>query len=62
MLVGSARAALAVSALVTLMALGVFGFVKGRFTGARPLLSAVQTMAIGGIAAAAAFALARAIS
>jgi vacuolar iron transporter family protein len=61
-LVGNARTALAVSALVTLLALGIFGFVKGNFTGSRPLLSAAQTMAIGGIAAAAAFALARAIS
>jgi VIT1/CCC1 family predicted Fe2+/Mn2+ transporter len=62
MLLGSARTALIVSAMVTLIALGVFGFVKGRFTGSRPLVSAVQTMGIGGIAAGAAFALARAIA
>jgi vacuolar iron transporter family protein len=60
--VGDARAALAVSAAVTLAALAVFGFVKGRFTGARPLVSATQTVLIGGAAAGAAFALARAIS
>jgi len=36
--------------------------VKGRFTGAPPWRSAVQTAAIGGLAAAAAFAIARAIS
>ena len=50
------------SAGVTLAALGIFGFVKARFTGASPVVSALQTMAIGGTAAAAAFLLARAIS
>lgn len=47
---------------VTLVALAVFGFVKGRFTGAGGLVSALQTAGIGGLAAAAAFGLARAIS
>lgn len=61
-LVGNARTALVISAIVTLIALAIFGFVKGRFSGARPLISAVQTVVIGGLAAAAAFALARAIS
>jgi vacuolar iron transporter family protein len=60
--IGSARNGLVVSAAVTVVALGIFGYVKGRFTGARPLISAVQTVLIGGIAAAAAFALARAIA
>jgi VIT1/CCC1 family predicted Fe2+/Mn2+ transporter len=50
------------SAGVTLLALGLFGYVKARFTGAAPVQSALQTMAIGGAAAGAAFALARAIS
>jgi VIT1/CCC1 family predicted Fe2+/Mn2+ transporter len=58
----SAAAALPWSIGVTLVALAVFGFVKGRFTGAVALKSAVQTASIGGFAAAAAFALARAIS
>jgi VIT1/CCC1 family predicted Fe2+/Mn2+ transporter len=40
---------------VTLLALGVFGYIKGRFTGTRPLRSALQTMLIGGVAAGAAF-------
>jgi vacuolar iron transporter family protein len=40
----------------------VFGFVKGGFTGAPRLKSALQTASIGGLAAAVAFALARAIS
>lgn len=61
-LVSNAHTALLISAIVTLIALGIFGYVKGRFTGARPLVSAGQTVVIGGIAAAAAFALARAIS
>ena len=50
-----------VSVAVTLVALVVFGFVKGRFTGARPWKSAAQTALIGGIAAAAAFGIARAV-
>jgi VIT1/CCC1 family predicted Fe2+/Mn2+ transporter len=58
----SAHAALAVSASVTAVALAVFGYVKGHFTGAKPLRSAVQTLAIGSIAAAAAFGLAKLLS
>ncbi len=54
--------ALWISMLVTGVALAVFGYVKGRFTGAHPLRSALQTTVIGGLAAAAAFAIARAIS
>ncbi len=57
----SARGALLVSVAVTLLALLVFGYVKGRFTGAHPLRSALQTALIGGLAAAAAFGIARAI-
>ncbi len=53
------RAALTASVAVTLVALLLFGGVKGRFTGAHPLKSAFQTMLVGGLAAAAAFALAR---
>ena len=51
-----------VSVGVTLFALFVFGFVKGRFTGARPWKSAAQTTLIGGLAAAAAFGIARLVS
>jgi len=58
----SARSALIVSVIVTLLALLVFGYVKGRFTGSVPLRSAVQTMLIGGVAAAVAFVIARLIS
>lgn len=62
LLIADVPPALLLSVLVTLVALLVFGFVKGRFTGARPWRSALQTMLIGGLAAAAAFAIARAIS
>jgi VIT1/CCC1 family predicted Fe2+/Mn2+ transporter len=60
--VKQAELGLAISALVTLIALGIFGYVKGRFTGTRPLRSALQTVVIGGLAATAAFILARLIS
>jgi VIT1/CCC1 family predicted Fe2+/Mn2+ transporter len=58
----SARAALPWSVLVTLIALGIFGYIKGRFTGSRAGRSALQTIVIGGLAAGAAFLLARLIS
>jgi VIT1/CCC1 family predicted Fe2+/Mn2+ transporter len=54
--------ALLVSVIATLLALLIFGYIKGRFTGARPFRSAVQTALIGGLAAAAAFLIARLIS
>ena len=54
--------ALLVSIAVTLAALFVFGFIKGRFTGTRPMRSALQTALIGSAAAGAAFLLAKAIS
>jgi len=56
------KSAFTVSVGVTLTALLVFGLVKGRFTGARPLRSGIQTLVIGGIAAAAAYFLAKAVS
>jgi VIT1/CCC1 family predicted Fe2+/Mn2+ transporter len=54
--------ALAVSSVVTLSALALFGALKARFTGAPMLRSAVQTLVVGGLAAAAAFGLARLIA
>jgi VIT1/CCC1 family predicted Fe2+/Mn2+ transporter len=53
---------LKVSVAVTLMALLVFGYVKGRFTGAVPWRSGAQTLFIGGLAAAAAFLIAKAVN
>ncbi|RZS18436.1 hypothetical protein BHM03_00050702 [Ensete ventricosum] len=46
---------------LTLVALLFFGYIKGRFTGSRPFLSAVQTAFIGALASAAAYALAKAV-
>jgi len=54
--------ALLLSVGATLLALFVFGFIKGRFTGTRPIRSALQTALIGSLAAGAAFLIARAIS
>ena len=56
-----ARESLPVSVAVTLVALFVFGYVKGRFTGAGPVRSSIQTTIIGSLAAAA-FLIARAVS
>lgn len=53
---------LQVSVIVTLIALAIFGFIKGKFTGTSPWKSAFQTMIVGGLAAAVAFGLARLIS
>ena len=47
---------------LTLGALAVFGGIKGRFTGVPVIRSALQTSSIGGLAAAAAFGIARWIS
>jgi vacuolar iron transporter family protein len=55
------RVALLGSVIVTLLALFLFGFVKGRFTTHRPLRSAWQTVLVVGLAASAAFAIAKAI-
>jgi VIT1/CCC1 family predicted Fe2+/Mn2+ transporter len=57
-----ATRALVVSVVVTLLALLVFGYIKGRFTGAHAVRSALQTALIGGLAATAAFLIARFIS
>jgi VIT1/CCC1 family predicted Fe2+/Mn2+ transporter len=54
--------ALLFSIALTLLALLVFGFVKGRYTGTRPARSALQTALIGSVAAGAAFLIARLIS
>jgi len=62
MLQSTVAAALPMSIAVTIAALALFGYMKGRFTGAHPVRSALQTTVIGSLAAAAAFAIARAIS
>jgi VIT1/CCC1 family predicted Fe2+/Mn2+ transporter len=62
LLLPDARVALRLSVVVTVVALGVFGGIKGKFTGVPVLRSALQTSVIGGLAAAAAFGIARLIS
>ncbi len=47
------------SVVVTLLALFVFGYIKGRFTTTHPFRSAWQTVFVGGLAAAAAFLIAK---
>lgn len=54
--------ALVGSVVVTLTALLIFGYVKGRFTGTKPVRSALQTTLIGGLAASAAFLIAKMFS
>ena len=54
--------ALGLSIVVTLVALFGFGWMKGRYTGTPPATSALQTLVIGGLAGAAAFAIARLVS
>jgi VIT1/CCC1 family predicted Fe2+/Mn2+ transporter len=58
---GRIHSALVTSIAVTLSALMLFGYVKGRFTTARPMRSAWQTVLVGGLAAGAAFAIAKLI-
>ena len=62
MLLAELYRALSVSVAVTLAALFLFGYVKGRLTGISPLRGGLQTVVIGGLASAAAFGLARWIS
>lgn len=62
LLLPTARAALWGSVILTLTALLVFGFVKGRLTGGVAWRSALQAALIGGLAAGAAFALAKLVS
>lgn len=59
MLVADNTAALKLSVVITLLALAVFGALKGKLVGTGWLRSAIQTVIIGGVAAAAAYFLAR---
>lgn len=62
MLMADAHSALIVSIVFTIFALAVFGSVKGHYTGMPPAASAVRTALIGGLAAAAAFGIAKLVS
>lgn len=58
----SVHAALLVSVIATLIALALFGYAKGYFTGVDPPGSAFRTTLIGGLAAGAAFGIARLVA
>ena len=62
MLLTRMRSAFSLSVTLTLLALFIFGYIKGRFTGTAPLRGAVQTLIIGALAAGAAFFIAKLIS
>lgn len=55
MFTDTAKEALIYSVIITLAALFIFGMVKGRFTGVKPLKAGIETTLIGGLAAAIAF-------
>jgi VIT1/CCC1 family predicted Fe2+/Mn2+ transporter len=57
-----ALVALGYSVGATILALAIFGFVKGHYTGVSPVKSAFRTTLIGGLAAAAAFSIAKLFS
>src|SRR5215469_16192228 len=59
MLIHTLHDALTVSVAVTLVALFIFGWVKGKLTGISPWRGGLQTVVIGGLASAAAFGLAK---
>lgn len=54
--------ALVISTIITLAALAIFGFVKAKFIGTVPFKNALQTLITGGLAAGAAFFIAKLIS
>ena len=62
MAVNNTRDGLFLSIAVTAIALFVFGYIKGHFTGTRPIRSAMHTTLVGGLAAAAAFLIAQRFS
>jgi vacuolar iron transporter family protein len=62
MLIADTGLALKQSVLLTLLALFAFGAVKGRLTGVKFLRAGLQTVAVGGLAAAVAFAIARLVN
>jgi VIT1/CCC1 family predicted Fe2+/Mn2+ transporter len=62
MILPTVTAGLHYSVAITLLALAVFGYGKSYFTGLSPWKGAAQTVVIGGIAAAAAFVLARLVA
>lgn len=59
MLLAQMHSAFLLSVGVTLFALFVFGYIKGRYTGAAPMRGAIQTLIIGALAAGAAYLIAK---
>lgn len=59
MVIPVATEAVLASVVLTLVALILFGFAKGYFTGNQPFKSAIQTAFIGAIASAAAYSIAK---
>ncbi|KAF2305667.1 hypothetical protein GH714_007370 [Hevea brasiliensis] len=62
MILPVAKDAVIASILITILALLIFGFIKGHFTGEQPFKSAIQTAFIGAIASAAAYSIAKLFS
>ena len=62
MLLSNVQEGLRYSVIVTLIALLIFGFIKGHFTGVSKIKSGLQTMLIGGLTATVAFYIAKLIS
>ncbi|CAM6090203.1 unnamed protein product [Calypogeia fissa] len=60
--ISDAFVALKISVIVTLIALLIFGFVKGYYTGSKPFIGAIQTAVIGALASAAAYGIAKLIN
>jgi VIT1/CCC1 family predicted Fe2+/Mn2+ transporter len=60
--INTPHSALILSVIITLLALGIFGYIKGRFIGTVPFKNAWQTLITGGLAAGAAFIIAKLIS
>lgn len=58
-MISDLTSALEASVAVTLVALFIFGYVKGKMTGISPVRGGLQTVVIGGLASAAAFGLAK---
>ena len=61
MFISDPQTAMPISIVITLIILFIFGYGKGKFTGANPLHSALNTTIVGGIAAGAAYGIARLI-
>ena len=62
MILPNVDAALLWSCLLTLIALFIFGYIKAKFTGNKPIKSALQTLIIGSLAAGTAYAIALLVS